>query len=79
LYTVINRVSNSPLPTGRLPNPPPAWAQEVLENLPPPLAKRLVEELYRTQVNQVPMFNGMQEEIVVRIGAPQAGGSRGFF
>ena len=53
--------------------------QEVLENLPPPLAKRLVEELYRTQVNQVPMFNGMQEEIVVRIGAPQAGGSRGFF
>ena len=80
--------------------------QEVLENLPPPLAKRLVEELYRTQVRksqvgptsafysscciptgmhgpthtfwanltpftlqvkQVPMFNGMQEEIVVRI------------
>jgi CRP-like cAMP-binding protein len=42
-------------------------AAQVLENLPPPLAKLLMDELYRTQVKSVPMFNGMQEEVVIRI------------
>jgi hypothetical protein len=39
--------------------------KEVLENLPPPLAKKLMDELYRTQVNSVPMFNGMQVSTTV--------------
>ena len=30
-------------------------------------ARTVVEELYRSQVKHVPMFNGMQEEIVVRV------------
>ena len=42
-------------------------AAQVLENLPPPLAKLLMDELYRTQVKSVPMFNGMQVPTALRI------------
>jgi hypothetical protein len=39
----------------------------VLERLPPALAKDLLDQLYKVQIKAVPMFKGLQEEVVLQV------------